>query len=651
MSVQTDAATVVSAAEARDRYGQSLFDLETARYALVELARDMHAALMRGAFSPVVRDMMDCSAALHMRTARGWETVAVREGCSLHAFSTQHICNFTMNEWDSSTLRDGDVIFQNDPWRGSVHQADINVLRPVRVDGDVLFVLHSTSHVIDFGGPAVGGFAFDAPDHFHEPMKFPPTLLYAEDIPVRSTFNRMLENVRLPGPLLGDLRALYGCLVIGERRLRAILASHGRDLIVAAGEYALDVAEHSMRAALRTVPDGDYRAEEILDAGGAERDAVPLCLCVKVRGDSAEIDFSGTGRQSSVNINIAWAEANRPIIGLKMLLDPHTLVNGGTLRPFQTLLPVGSVVCALPPAGVGNHVDVGIRATNLVTQAIGQALPARSIGDDTAASGVLIIGGVDSRDGHEGQPYGAFALPGGGWGGTAAADGLTFCLPPLGNCRTSVQEHVERECPVVVWQLEIMPDSAGVGQHRGGFGGVFTAEVLSDAYVSIGVERVSKGAPGTQGGGRAMPSYAWRLTDFDPATSLEVTNLAGAIPLFGMFNSEGYPDPEHGEYCLGTEFSSGKVPDLFVKAGDAVRLVVGGGGGWGDPLLRDPAAVLNDVRDGLNTVGFVRAAYGVVIRDSSVDEEATAALRATLAADRGSGRWSPPDAVPPAWSR
>lgn len=642
----------LSAAAALDKYGESLFDLETARYALVELARDMHAALMRGAFSPMVRDMMDCSAAVHMRTDRGWETVAVREGCSLHAFSTQHICNFTMNDWDESTLRDGDVIFQNDPWRGSVHQADINVLRPVRIDGEIIFVLHSTSHVIDFGGPFAGGFAFGAPDHFHEPMKFPPTLLYAQDMPVRSVFNHMLENVRLPGPVLGDLRALAGSLAIGERRLRAMLDHHGKQLLVAAGRYALDVAETAMREAISTVPDGDYEAEELLDgSGGDDEGPIPLHLTLRVRGDSAEIDFSGTSRQSAGNINIAWAEANRPVIGLKMLLDPHTLVNGGTLRPVHTLLPVGSMVCALPPAGVGNHVDVGVRATNLVTQVVGKAMPENSIADDTAASGVLIIGGVDTRPGSEGNPYGSFALPGGGWGGTPTADGVTFCLPPLGNCRTAVQEHIERENPLVVWQLEIMPDSAGVGQHRGGFGGVYTAQAISDAWVSVGAERVGNGAPGSQGGGRGMPSYAWVIDQFDPGVHLSATSLNRARALFGTFAPDGTPDPVNGEYCLGAEFTTGKISGLLVKAGDAVRLVVGGGGGWGDPLEREIDAVVRDVADGVNSTDFVRRAYGVVISGDQADVPATEELRRELRAARERGEWEPPVAAPLVWTK
>jgi N-methylhydantoinase B len=204
-----------------------LLQLETVRYGLIEISHDMNEALLRGAFSSAVRDFMDCTTVVHMKVDDGYETVASWEGCTHHAFTSQPIVNFVMGEWDESTLKDGDVIVVNDPWRGSLHQSDINLLRPIIFDGLVEFVVHSTAHLIDLGGATPGNAGMAATSHFEEAIKLPPMLIFAEDVPVRSTFNFLLENVRLPAEDLGDLRALAGCLKIGERRLRELWTGGG----------------------------------------------------------------------------------------------------------------------------------------------------------------------------------------------------------------------------------------------------------------------------------------------------------------------------------------------------------------------------------------------------------------------------------------
>lgn len=627
---------------------EELIELETLRYSLIEAARDMHQSLMRSAFSPVVRDVMDCTAAIHMRTEHGWEMVASWEGCMQHAFTSQHICNFTMNEWDEE-LRTGDTILVNDPWRGAIHCADINLLRPVLVGGEPKFVLHSTSHVVDLGGSVPGGFANGVQTHFEEQLKFPPTLLYSADKPVKPVFNYLLENVRVPAAVLGDVRALYGCLVIGEQRIRALLDKYGADKVAAGATYGMDMTERAMRAGIAKLTDGDYVVEDSLDDDGVEDEPIPLRTTVKVRGDSIEVDYSGTGRQPLGNVGTAWIESTRCIEGIKFIVEPASPVNSGTLRPVEALLPPGSAVCVLPPSSCSNHMDIGGRIVNMVTQAVGEAAGAHSIGCDSGTASGLSIGGIDTRPGREGNPWATFIVPGGGWGGTWCSDGLSFCLLSIGNCRTPVQEHTERESPLVVWQHEIMPDSAGVGQYRGGFGGVYTVGTLSETVITITGDRARRGASGTQGGGRGMPLYGWRLPSFDPAESLRPTDIRNAEPLFGMFNEEGVPDPRTGRFGHGATHRSAKLSQIVLKPGEAMRIVIGGGGGWGDPLQRDPAMVLADVRNGLQSPEFAAKGYGVVINDGVLDESGTAELRRSLAEQRDAGNWSPPDAAPVEW--
>jgi N-methylhydantoinase B len=438
-------------------------ELDILRYGLTEVAREMLDSLMRSAFSPVCRDILDCTSAIHMRTDDGWETVALWEGCMQHAFTAPHIANFVMDEWDIDSMQPGDVIFVNDPWRGTIHQSDVNLLRPVFVDGRVEFLLHSTSHLVDLGGAIPGGFSNGTQTHFEEQLKLPPTLLYANDVPVRPLFNFILENNRVPQLVLGDLRALHGCLVVGERQLQDLIARGGLEKVRAAGRFAIEATEASMRRGIASIPDGDYTAEDFLDEDGVTDEPIPVNVTVKVRGDSMEIDFSGSGRQPLGNCGTAWCEASRCIEAVKLMVDPSTPVNSGTLRPIETLLPSGSVVQVLPPSSCSNHADIGARGINVVTQALSQAMD-EAFACDTGTAVVVSLGGIDTRPGHEGTPWGAFALAGGGWGGTWKDDGVSFCVIPIGNCRTSVQEHVEIESPLVIVQHEMVIDTAGPGR-------------------------------------------------------------------------------------------------------------------------------------------------------------------------------------------
>ncbi|GAA1333355.1 hydantoinase B/oxoprolinase family protein [Pseudonocardia xinjiangensis] len=640
----------LDATQAVARYGFDVVDLETLRYGLIEVARDMHETLMRGGFSPIVRDVRDCTACIHMRTDEGWQMISSWEGCVQHAFTSPHIVNFTMSEWDESTLRDGDVIMVNDPWRGAIHCSDINVLRPVIIDGRAEFVLHTTSHVADLGGPIPGGFANGTRTSFEEQLKFPPTLLYAEGVPVRPAFNHLLENNRVPHLVLGDVRALSGSLQVGALRLEDVVERYGLDKVKAGGNYGMDMTEAAMRAGIARVPDGDYKVTDFLDDDSLTPEPIELVMTVKVRGDSMEIDYSGTSRQPDGNVGTAWIESTRAIIGAKFILDPSSPVNSGTLRPVEAIMPPGSAVCVLPPSSCSNHVDTGSRVVNMMTQAMAEALSERAIACDSGTAGMINISGIDTRTGREGTPWAAFSLPGGGWGGTWAGDGLSLCLVSMGNCRSSVQEHVERENPLIVWEHELMPDSAGVGENRGGAGAVYTIGAHSTTVVTVTGDRSRAGAPGVQGGGRGMPFYAWRLHDLGSSTGLDPLDQTNAEPLFGVFDSDGHPSPDDGEFGQGTAHQTGKIAQIVLQPGQGIRLVVGGGGGWGDPLERATAKVLLDVEDGVYSAAFVEKAFGVVIDGGTIDEDATRERRATMARDRDNGSWTVPSACSLDWT-
>jgi N-methylhydantoinase B len=288
----------------------------------------------------------------------------------------------------------------------------------------------------------------------------------------------------------------------------------------------------------------------------------------------------------------------------------------------------------------------------MMTQALSEAMGTRGIACDTGTSGVAVIGGVDERPGHEGSPWGSFAVPGGGWGGTWTSDGVSACIVSIAaNCRSAVNEHVERESPLVIWEHELMPDSAGAGLHRGGAGAIFTIGAVSTTVITITGDRSRSGAPGSSGGGRGMPFYGWLLRGDGSGSTLDPRKAVEAQPLFGVFDENGEPDPDNGTFGLGTTYMGGKVSQLVLQPGDGIRLIVGGGGGWGDPLERDTERVLTDIDDGLVSESFAHAAYGVVLDGSGrVDEDATAMRRRDLSRLRDQDEWRVPTACPPAWN-
>ncbi|MGD0075636.1 MAG: hydantoinase B/oxoprolinase family protein [Candidatus Binataceae bacterium] len=645
----------LSAQEVRERYGIDLITAEVLRHGLFQLTQQMVRQMTRTSTAPIMRDYRDCTFQVHQVTEAGVENVATSEGCLQQAFGGQNAANLMLDEYKADNLRPGDVIFMNDAYRGAIHTSDVNLLRPVFYQGKMVYLMHDVTHLTDMGGPVPCGFAVAATNVWEEPPRLGPTLLYADDVPVRSTWNFLLEDTRTPDHIHGDLLALYGALVTGERLLLKMIERYGLDVVRAAGLYALDWAERRMRTGLLRIPDGKYTASDFNDDDGFAPQPVEFTATIIKKGDAAEIDFSGTQRQPVGASKTAWVDAARCIAAVKFYADPESPWNGGAQRPFHVLLPPGSAVCALPPASVSSHMDTGCRVVNVLTQALAKAVPERAMACDCGTIGAWFAHGVDGRADRAGTPFAALLIPGGAWGATAEVDGCTGTMAALGNVLLPIVEFLERENPFIIWELNLTMDSAGAGEHRGGLGGYITFEALQEMTATVCFDRSRTGAPGVNGGGTGMPSFAVRLKkqgNGTPPTISGITPAQHLVPMFGIFDADGRPNPIEGRFGLGCESQLTKFT-LKLAKGDIVRSYIGGGGGWGDPLCRPVEKVLRDVRGQLTSMGFARAAYGVVIDPASieVDEPATRALRHELASKRARGEWRVPIAHYPDWPR
>jgi N-methylhydantoinase B len=642
------AGTFLSAEEIEGTYGIDLITAETIRGGLIEATRHMYRTLGRSAFSNVVRDLLDFGVCVHLPGDDGIELVAITEGCTHFAFTQPHMANFVMDEWGMENLGPGDTVICNDPWRGSIHMPDVNLFRGVFWEGEPILLLSDASHLIDIGGPQPGGWNNYATEFFAEGLRIPPMLITSGDKPVRSAINLILENTRTPAHNLGDLRALFGTMKIGEARVVSLLERYGGEAVLAACRYTLDLAERRTRAAIAVIPDGTYEADEWLDEDGLDPEPLKIHLSARVAGSHVELDFSGTDRQPLGSITTCWEEMNRVLIGPKMILDPRHPMNSGMFRPFHVLAPAGSVTMGVPPTSSSGHTEIAPKVAMLGANVFGQMVPERAIASDGGSSFSVVLSGIDQRPGKEGQPVGTLLIAGIGWGGTPTNDGIGFTATPIYGSRAPSPEFVERDTPIVVLSTtSAMLDAAGAGEHRAGFTGTFLVECTDGELVAT-VLLDSGRFPrwGIAGGGMGQTAYIFGVDDAggDIPQANGLVPLDHLHPLAGIFNSDGVPDTVNGEWSLGTELTSTKVTAWPMPAGKGLYVTGPAGGGYGNPLDRDPNLVRKDVWNELISIQAAADSYGVVVDPETLtlDAEASNSLRGRLRKEQESGAWQVP---------
>lgn len=638
-----------------DEYGIDLVTAESIRAGLIEVTRHMRNTLERSAFSNVVRDLLDFGVAIHQFGEDGTEMAAITEGCCHFAFTHQHMTNFVLDEWGYENLGPGDTIFSNDSWRGSIHFPDVNLFRPIFWEGELVFVLSDATHITDIGGPVPGGFNGQATSFFEEGLRVPPMLITSADTPVRSTINLLLENTRTPFQNLGDLRSLFGTLRVGENRLVRLIERHGLDAVRAGARYTVDLAERRMRREIERLPDGVWEGEEFIDDDGVHDAPLRLTATVRKQGDSIEIDYSGSDRQPEGAVMTCWEETNRCLVGPKMILDPRHPMNAGATRPFHVLAPPGSVMMGLPPSSQSMHVEVATKACNLMLGIFSQMAPHRAIARESGATHVHVFGGIDTRPGREGLPWGQIVSAGGSWGGTHAGDGISFNITAIFNISDNTLELLERDNPIAVRGRNLLMDSAAAGRHRAGFANALIVEsIAGEAFSTFLHDSGRYPRYGLEGGGAGMTSYIFRIKP-QPDGSIRQRNgiipLSDLEPLAGNFMEGGIPDPVLGEWCRDTPYKTLKISGYPLRKGELVYIISASGGAYGSPLERDPALVRLDVWNEKLSPEFARDGYGVIVdRDTlEVDDAATEACRAELRARQVDGTWAPPVSMFKPW--
>lgn len=502
-------------------------------------------------------------------------------------------------------LRPGDVVMLNDPYRGGTHLNDVTVLWPVFLDGELFCFPAVRAHWADVGGISPGSYSGEATNIFYEGVRIPPIKIYSEGELNESAFRLLMTNVRVAEEREGDFLACVGACRTGEQRILEMAERYGRSLLLDVVNANLDRAERRIRKQIAELPDGEYYAEDYMEfftEGAFDPGRVALRLVVD--GDEIEADFRESSQQlpGVVNSTAAVTLAG-VVIALKSALDPGGAINAGTFRPIKCLTTPGTIVDVAYDAPANAHGEIRKRVVGTTLAALAQVAPDRVSGDLCGTSYPNVIGGWDPL---RNRRFVYLAAPSGGNGALQGSDGPNALgNVDMGDLPLSYPaEEQESIFPVVVEQVAVRPDSEGPGEFRGGAGVSMRVRLLADrAEYSLTCDRALIPPWGTLGGG-------------------------AAAPLFNAYQAAG-----DGKERLA--FHLGKVSSFPLSKGDLVFLNAAGGGGYGDPLDREPDRVAEDVLDGYVTVERARDVYGVVVGvDGAVDATASADLRAQLRAQR-----------------
>ena len=502
------------------------------------------------------------------------------------------------------SYEEGDIIICNDPYSGFVctHTPDMHIWKPVFHEGELVCFVAGHVHNTDMGGAVPASLSRRLSEVHQEGLRIPPTKLMRAGVLNEELVNLIMTNVRMPEQNWGDMKAQIASVNIGELKVKEIVQRFGLETFITGVDDLLDLAEAQARRVIQKIPDGEYFFADYIDEDSPDGYPARLALTLTVRDDEMVFDYSGSDPQLTSSINIPTGGDERHalmMVGMVYVLytlDPTLLRNSGLLRAGRCILPQGSIVNPEFPAAVGmRSLGVG-RLMATIFGAFAQAVP-ETLQAGPGHGGPLL--NVRTTDNKTGRNVMANISPiTSGAGASAAGDGSEGCGASQGFFKNTPVEINEADVPIKILEYGLAPDSGGPGRHRGGLSTTMEFQVFAPHTVLTARNRDRvKFTPWGIAGGAAGKS------------SLFMRNPGAA-----------------------NEINLGNTDVVTVEPGDVIRITAAGGGGWGPPHERDVQAVLGDVHGGFISVTGASEDYGVVIRNNSVDLQATALLRREMAA-------------------
>jgi N-methylhydantoinase B len=452
--------------------------------ALAGVAEEMGAVLIRGAYSSNIKERRDCSTALF--DARG-RMVAQAEHIPVHLGAMPEAVAAIMRH----DPRPGDVFAINDPYSGGTHLPDITLVSPVAPKGQIIGYAVTRAHHSDVGGMRPGSMPSDSREIYQEGIIIPPLRLVRGGEYVDDILDFILANVRTPEIRRGDLRAQIAANRIAEERVGELIERRGEEIVLAAFDEVISYTERRTREAIRGLPDGTYRAEDFLEGDGIVDEDIPIRATVRIKDDSISMDFAGTADSVRGNVNCPLPVTRSACyFALRVLLPKDVPANAGTYAPLEIRAPEGSLVNAKSPSAVvAGNVETSNRIADVVLAALSGAATLPAQGQGTMNN--TIIGGP-------GWTY--YETIGGGQGASDKGRGPSGVHVGMSNTLNTPIEAFELEYPMRVERYELLYDSGGEGEHRGGDGIERSVKVLEPASLSLLTDRRRHSPRGVEGG-------------------------------------------------------------------------------------------------------------------------------------------------------
>ncbi len=563
---------------------------------LQQVCDEMDLSFSRAAFSPVIAEANDRSDGIYSATdgsliAQGAGGLPVFVGTM--QYSTRTLIEMIASGSALAPEPD-DIYIVNDPYLGGTHLMDVRFARPFYRNGEIFCWLSNTGHWPDTGGSVPGGFSASATAVEQEGLRLPPVKLFKKGQLDTEIYAIICSNIRVADQRIGDVKAQAAALIVGEDRLNELLDRYGDEVVRDSIAELRVRAAKQMRACISEIPDGLYESVAWVDSDGVVNEPLAINLTVEKSGDELNFDFSASSAPCLGPMNSVLATTLSSVYLAMRHIFPEVPISAGAFEPLKVIRPQGTFLDAQYPRPVsGCAAEVSQRIAEAVFAALVEVLPDRVTAAPAGTSGNFALGGHDPE---RNRDFVMYQLSGGGYGGNSDHDGLSNGCSTIGISKAPPVEIMEQAFPVLYHRYALREGSGGAGEHRGGFGLDYELELRRGAArASFVMDHGRTGPQGARGG-------------VDGAVN-DVTVLQSGKPYKPLHLS--------------------KEQDIPLAAGDRVRVKTPGGGGYGNPLDRNPEAVLRDVL--LERYTTVQAAelFGVALSGSPlrIDIDETQKLR------------------------
>ena len=538
--------------------------IQILRNKVASLVEEMHYHFYRSGYSTIIRESRDFSCVILDRAGR----LIVAPPMFFHAPVYRHLVGRILQVYgagkDGRTIEDGDVFVSNHPYDGGLpHVSDMAFVAPVFADGEVVAFAGSIAHKADVGGAVAGSTSANATELYHEGLLVPPVKIWERGEPLPDIERIILTNSRQPELVRGDVHAQIAVTQMGAARVKELCARFGAPTVTDAFAAILKGAADELRAAIARLPEGEASAQGLLDSDGVVVDKpVKLAVTVAIKDGLASFDFSKSDPQARGPVNLRPSMVEACVFySLIGCLGPDLHFNDGMRDAVRLVFAPRTVTNAEFPAPVSNYQMVNLKLVDVILEALAHFHPVRAVAN-AGSSSALTIAWAQGRPGQSTMQY---EIMGSAYGGGMGHDGASATATHLSNLHITPIEILESEFPCRITRFDLVADSGGRGQWRGGLSLAREYELLESATVIRRYDK-SRFPPGGGAGGGAG---------------------SGARFVIRLGTEQEYVTPSSGRYEMA--------------AGERFLLQSAGGGGYGDPARRDPAALARDLAEGYVT--------------------------------------------------